>query len=218
MFKYIGFLYFILQQFPAIGQEAVSIVYEQEQFGSFRINHELVPYKNKLRLLYNDSMAYHYYFLNNRDVLKKQKLFGVKFLHHSSYYKKQTGMIEYAVSKKVADDDYLVYDTANKIKWVMIESPKVIKGYHCEAALHVNERNDSLLVYYAPELAQPYGPATYNGLPGVILEVFDQRFGLHILAKKIEMGFFPIAYPEHFISISQQAFILKKVNIYDKRR
>ncbi len=56
--------------------------------------------------------------------------------------------------------------------WRMEEGSKEIIGYRCRRAT-VSFRGRHYTAWYAPDLPLPYGPWSFHGLPGLILEIRD---------------------------------------------
>ena len=79
---------------------------------------------------------------------------------------------------------YLVKDTI-KSDWILTYEKKTILGYKCYKAKKKCKCGKNIIIWYTPEIPVPFGPAGYNGAPGLILEV---TFFKHTLkAKKINL-------------------------------
>ncbi|WP_432411963.1 GLPGLI family protein [Rasiella sp. SM2506] len=68
----------------------------------------------------------------------------------------------------------LLKDSLNIFQWQIINKEKTILGYTCKAASS-NFRGRNYTAYYVPEIAVSDGPWKFNGLPGLILEVTDEK-------------------------------------------
>ena len=87
---------------------------------------------------------------------------------------------------------------------------KEILGYRCRSVLHVNEKNDSTLIWFTDSIPKPAGPLDYFGFPGLVLEVFDQVRGWHILAGKVERGAFGVTMPKGTMIIPREDYVSPK--------
>ena len=80
------------------------------------------------------------------------------------------------------------YKTENKLPqlvWKIENSKKNIMGYETTLArTHFKGRDYE--AWFAPNLPIPEGPYKFNGLPGMILEVYDSKNHYHFTAKGIE--------------------------------
>lgn len=95
--------------------------------------------------------------------------------------------------KQTTIGNYNVILPFDEYKWNITSETKTISGYKCfKATCDYNEfsRQGTYMtrhaeVWFAPEIAAPFGPKGYDGLPGLVLEVL---FGgnSYIQATKIE--------------------------------
>jgi GLPGLI family protein len=133
----------------------------------------------KVRMLINDSIGHIHFFAKERDPIKKRKkTFGRKVIHQGVFL----DFINSNYYDEVSLHDlsnYLIKRTSDKKQnWIIqTENKKIILGYNCTAALAVNEKNDSTLVYFTNDLKFKKGFLFYEGIDGVVLEAFDQRYG-----------------------------------------
>ncbi len=70
------------------------------------------------------------------------------------------------------------------INWVLIKETKKLGGFECYKAT-CRFRGRDYIAWYAPEIAVPYGPWKFQGLPGLILEVYTINKEIYFYAKKI---------------------------------
>ncbi len=93
-------------------------------------------------------------------------------------------------------------------KWDFFTNEKIILGYKCQAALSVNDKNDSTLVWFTNDLNYSNGFLFYYGVPGVVLEAYNQSFKntAHFLAVKIEETEIELLRPTVGKIISQKDF------------
>ncbi len=66
----------------------------------------------------------------------------------------------------------LVTDIYPELKWVVGNESKKIAGYNCIKAT-TSYRGRKWNAWFAPDIAVPFGPWKLHGLPGIILEAYD---------------------------------------------
>lgn len=69
-------------------------------------------------------------------------------------------------------------------QWQLLDSTKVVCGYTCHKAV-ADFRGREWIVWYAPELPLSYGPWKLCGLPGLILEAYDNKLEYKYTATEI---------------------------------
>jgi GLPGLI family protein len=73
--------------------------------------------------------------------------------------------------KKVFDETFLVKDSTRKIKWKITDETREILGYNCRRANAIMMDSIYVVAFYTTEIPLSGGPESFNGLPGMILEV-----------------------------------------------
>ncbi|WP_346986474.1 GLPGLI family protein [Chryseobacterium sp. POE27] len=71
------------------------------------------------------------------------------------------------------------------LKWVLYGDTKVINGVKCQMAA-TNKFGRRWIAYFSKEYPQSLGPYKFNGLPGLIFELYDTKDDYHFTATKIE--------------------------------
>ena len=78
------------------------------------------------------------------------------------------------LTKERLINTYLVEEIAPKINWTITADTADFSGIHCQKALaHFKGRN--WIVWYAPDLPFQSGPWKLNGLPGLIIDAYDEK-------------------------------------------
>ncbi len=67
----------------------------------------------------------------------------------------------------------ILRDTLDKIKWNIIPGTKTILGYNCKIA-EATFRGREYRAYFCPEIPISDGPFKFQGLPGLILEIYSK--------------------------------------------
>ena len=85
-----------------------------------------------------------------------------------------------------------------ELKWQLQDSTKTILGYTVYKA-GLNYKGRHYTAWYAPAIAVSDGPYKFGGLPGLILEIYDDKDDYHFTATGIE---FPekMNFPEKYFS------------------
>ena len=73
--------------------------------------------------------------------------------------------------RELADKDYLIEDSLRHINWKLMNEIKTILGYHCKKASGKTERGSDVEAWYTEEIPVSSGPETFNGLPGMVMQV-----------------------------------------------
>jgi len=73
--------------------------------------------------------------------------------------------------KIVFDATFLVKDTTRKIKWKITSETRDVAGYTCRRANGIMMDSIYVVAFYTEKIHTSGGPESFNGLPGMILEV-----------------------------------------------
>ncbi|SNQ42727.1 GLPGLI family protein [Cellulophaga lytica] len=86
----------------------------------------------------------------------------------------------------IGGDTFLI--TQNAKKWKLLNTSKKIGKYNCYKATLLNNNNKETKVtaWYTLDIPLAYGPKDYNGLPGIILELYEGKF--FFKASKIDLS------------------------------
>jgi GLPGLI family protein len=79
-------------------------------------------------------------------------------------------LIKFQNSKKA----YLILDIVPIIDWEIKNEFKAILGIKCRKA-EGNFRGSSIIAWYSEKIKIPFGPWKFKGLPGIILEIFNEN-------------------------------------------
>jgi GLPGLI family protein len=147
-----------------------------------------------------------------KDKFENSIVMGDKLIHHGLIYNSRTNEIlnEVAWPK---DKYFVIVDTPWHFNWVFKSQTKNILNYTCSLAYSVNETNDTTMVWYTPDLNKGFGPTIFFGLPGLVLEVFDQYNSSHYLAEKIELTSVTLMLPQNVERISADKYRKQKAAI-----
>lgn len=75
---------------------------------------------------------------------------------------------------------YYQFNTKKKINWKILNENKKIGNFEVTKAI-AEYGGRKWTAWFCPEIPLPYGPYIFYGLPGIILEVFDEDENFHFL-------------------------------------
>lgn len=91
---------------------------------------------------------------------------------------------------------YLINRDQTNQKWTLIDEEKEILGYNCQkATTYYAGRNYT--AWYASNIKNESGPWLLHGLPGMILEAYDESKEVHFYAK--ELTFLEVPLVKHLM-------------------
>ena len=73
--------------------------------------------------------------------------------------------------RELGDNDYIIEDSIRHINWKLVDETKILLGYNCKKATGKTERGSDVEAWYTEEIPVSSGPETFNGLPGMILQI-----------------------------------------------
>ncbi|MFR7466589.1 MAG: GLPGLI family protein [Phocaeicola vulgatus] len=108
--------------------------------------------------------------------------------YYKNYRRKITTLALLGTTECLMEEEYISQD------WKLADSTKIIHGYQCRLAeCHFRGRNYH--AWFAPEIPLNEGPWKFNGLPGLILEVYDTQDHYHFtLIGMQQEGTEPVCY------------------------
>lgn len=94
----------------------------------------------------------------------------IKTVGQASCYYMDFGSDSLLIQRHILDKAFLVVDTINHSLWAVSDERKVVNGIECIKATTLTG-SYSVAAWFSPEVAVPYGPLGYFGLPGLIVEL-----------------------------------------------
>lgn len=117
---------------------------------------------------------------NNR-IEVSQKIINLDF---TKYYLKQNSNILY-YTRQFKNKESIVRDSLPTIKWDLSQTEtKNIGGFICNKAT-ANFRGSEIVAWYAVDIPISFGPWKFRGLPGLILELYNQEMTQIWRAEKV---------------------------------
>jgi GLPGLI family protein len=224
--KFLIYLPILLLSCFAKAQQGYNVTYKLtvEELPDFSsLNNSNRPAVGYNRLVCNDSVSFTYGTPSLKDPMKDSKAYGSKVFHHSivNNFSKQQCFHGVAYQLPVKKR-YFVLDSVKSEDWIFEDTIKTILGYKCRKAFLSTIKwikvdtiyksyEDNTIVWYAEEIKLPFGPLQYYGLPGLVLEVYDQRYmGRHILATSIKKESVSIIIPKDIKVVTAEEFRKRK--------
>jgi len=87
--------------------------------------------------------------------------------------------------KAVFEATFLVKDTTRKIKWKITGETRDVAGYSCRRANGIMMDSIYVVAFYTEKIHTSGGPESFNGLPGMILEVAVPHENIIWVATKV---------------------------------
>jgi GLPGLI family protein len=179
----------------SFAQQQYTITYENFSFYIFDSSgNPIKPVWDKkitTQLVINDQQSYYYTVFNGNKPIEPGKVLGKSFLPHTNYVHRQNKIL---VSQ--FGDKYRVKEPLIDFNWQSLPDKKIITGFECKRAYCIY-KGDSVVVSYSDNLPVTFGPYTYTGLPGTILEtdIFRKESIYRTTALKVENRANPIVEP-----------------------
>lgn len=161
----------------------------------------LFNWKNENKVDKNDTNTTHF-FSNSKDGLERW------------VFKNSSERLIY-LKLFAKDMGYLVQNDQLNFDWDLKDEYKTIHNFKCQKAT-TTYKNTQVTAWFTEEVAIGYGPHIWTGLPGLILEVYDDKLINHFVATNLEID--QKAFPEikklneieikEYISVSEYESIL----------
>lgn len=128
------------------------------------------------------------------------------------YYNKKIDSVY--LREKMYEEYIITREKTPKIKWTITDDTIRILGYLCKMA-EADFRGRHYIAFFTPSIPIASGPSKFFGLPGLILQIQDDRNQVKISATKVE---YPVSEAvEKFSGDGRLIKALEYVNIRDKQ-
>ena len=101
------------------------------------------------------------------------------------------------------------YESDQKINWTLVNETKIISTYKCRKAIG-RYRNKNITAWYTEEIPISEGPYAFKGLPGLVVEAYDDKDFFHFTLVRLKNISEPIAPIRNMISTDYQKFSKKR--------
>lgn len=113
------------------------------------------------------------------------------------------------VTKPKSSKQLLCLDSYEKLDWEILKESKKILGYNCNLA-KTKFRGREYFAYFTTELPFSYGPWKINGLPGIVLNVYEKEKIYEYTAVKVIINSEKLSFPDSildFVDINKKEII-----------
>ncbi|SEW47466.1 GLPGLI family protein [Chryseobacterium wanjuense] len=170
----------------------VAIIFSQKKFdvvyeADYKLNYKLSNANNYKKettfaLLINEKSSFfkdlHRYISDSLLVEKKLNTLEEAMKYNTDF----RGYIGTTSAKLYVTDEinyaYFGYEEPNNINWKIKNEFKTIAGYKCQRA-EATKYGRTWIAWFASEIPFQFGPYKFNGLPGLIAEVYDTKDDYH---------------------------------------
>ncbi|WP_048512407.1 GLPGLI family protein [Chryseobacterium sp. FH2] len=213
---------FILLSVKLISQTSFNVIYEADyklQYKMLNIPNAIIQ-ETTFALLINEKESY---FKNMNkyvgDSLRyEKKLDDNSSIHehfkYSTFFRENIGTTDgkIYVTAPISNKNFK-YEETNGIDWKLVNEHKKIGNYNCQKAV-TKKYGRTWIAYFTKDIPFPFGPYKFNKLPGLILEVYDEKNDYHYTLYK----FGKRKYICKSANINTNATLVEKSRIFDYQR
>lgn len=159
--------------FNVVYEADYKLLYKSQKGGSVQdaafallINEKESYYKNMNKYI-EDSLRYEKKYTDNSSVNEQMK-YITEFPENIGTTKGKL-YVTLPVSNK-----QFKYEEANNIDWKLVNEFKTVANFKCQKAI-TQKYGRTWIAYFASDIPLPFGPYKFNGLPGLILEIYDDK-------------------------------------------
>lgn len=103
------------------------------------------------------------------------------------FFYKKLGESKIIYNESTTMNDYTVLDDSLNLVWDIKNEMKNIGGFECQQATTFF-RGRNYTAWFTHEIPVDFGPMKFGGLPGLILEIYDDEGVIHIAASEININ------------------------------
>lgn len=118
------------------------------------------------------------------------------------------------LNEPLLDENYTVVDPKTIKNWELHNDFKVIAGFNCQKAITAF-RGRTFIAWFTPKIPVSTGPWKLNGLPGIILEAYDEEKKVNFLFKSYTARIKKTKESEIVIGEKSPIYIEKFVSLKD---
>ena len=200
IFSKIIFIIAFFKSYNLFGQSTiVTYTYEHHYYSNTTINKKSFDWIDKgvASLIFNDSISFQSRTKNKKEVYKSfENLLNPPARHYTHYFRYDNNNLYKVMFIGRNDSVQNVIDTITKPSWVINDTIKYYLNYKCKTAYTITPKLDTVFIMYAIDIAQPFGPYNFIGAPGLVVEAFDTKSNLYIIAKRIEQSMYQMNLPK----------------------
>ena len=107
------------------------------------------------------------------------------------YFDHNKGM--FSMQKNVVGSNFNIQDSIPSIQWKLTNENRLIAGFNCRKAVGIIMDSIYVFAFYSEEIMYPGGPASINGLPGLVLGLTIPRLYTSWIATKVMVNDVPVS-------------------------
>ena len=154
-----------------------------------------IPVSTQYSLLFNNNSSYFYegnIVNKNRGTAKADQNFIEDYVNGmspspKSFYYKEIDKNSIYYNDQTLQRTYDIVDHEISYDWKISGDGKKIGNYSCLKAT-TNFRGRDYTAYFTEDIPLPYGPNKWFGLPGLILEIYDNDYLYHAQALNVNLS------------------------------
>ncbi|TZF94222.1 GLPGLI family protein [Chryseobacterium panacisoli] len=133
-----------------------------------------------------DEMKYYnrIYYIND-SIFATKNQYGYKGYKLTSFLIKKNNSNEYQNYEYIGDVNFYKINEKADQNWKISDSTKTFGGYKVQQAT-TQFGGRSWVAWFSKDIPIPYGPYKFNGLPGLIVELYDTKKNYHFKVIKSE--------------------------------
>ncbi len=173
----------------------INLTYSQENISIGKVEYEMTFLLENYaaELIYNNEKAAFIYskLVENSETTDDQGNINIKIadtvphiIYNDLRVKK---LFNYSCIFAIREHDW-IEEKAINFNWILIDETKKIGDIECHKAT-CRFRGRNYIAWYAPEIQSYFGPWKFSGLPGLIIEAYDDENKVFFFAKKITIPF-----------------------------
>jgi len=136
-----------------------------------------------------DEMKYYnrIYYIND-SIFATKNQYGFKGYKQTSFLIKKNDNNEYQNYEYIGDVNFYKIDEKAEQNWKITDSIKIADELHLQKAT-TQFGGRSWVAWFSKDIPIPYGPYKFNGLPGLIVDLYDTKEDYHFKIIKSEKNY-----------------------------
>lgn len=110
--------------------------------------------------------------------------------------------------------DYYVFESDKIINWKLLPETKVISTFLCRKAIG-RYGNRNIIAWYTMNVPISEGPYNFKGLPGLIIEVYDENKYFHFVLKQLKKATVLMQPEKKALETTYEKFVKKRKEFID---
>ena len=152
---------------------------------------------------------------------KRSMFFKLKNLARSSWFevvKKDRELGKTIVIDNILGDNFTYEEAFMELQWSLLTEKKIIKSFNCQkATTHFAGRD--YIAWFTNEIPISEGPYKFNGLPGLIVEIYDSEDDYHYALTSFKRLKTPFLSPEDkndYFKVDKKKFFQLRKEIFEE--